>query len=169
MTFPTECPPLVAYAPAPWAEPLVGVESPNRSCRRPSPRITSPLRYGIDERAGRATRFRIFPLWIQVPKLRLILFLAQIIDQVVAVVANEDFVLFDGLDKRLHPARSRFNRQADGVRRQNHPDLTLLHILKQLSKRLTALSKLLIIGEMPQLAIVLRRINRCLAAVVHML
>ncbi|MFL5657293.1 MAG: hypothetical protein ACJ8CB_24300 [Ktedonobacteraceae bacterium] len=127
------------------------------------------LRDGINERAGRAPRLLVLPLRIQIPKLRLILFLAQIIDQVVAVVADEDLVLFDDLDQCLHPARRRFNRQAGGVRRQNHPDLTFLHILKQASKRLTALAKLLVIGEIPHFAVVRCRIHSCLAVVVHML
>jgi hypothetical protein len=65
---------------------------------------------GIEERAPPAPGFLVFPLWIQTPKLSLILLLAQIIDQVVAVVADENLVLFDDLDKRLHPARWRFNR-----------------------------------------------------------
>src|SRR5260370_1415014 len=127
------------------------------------------LRDGIDERAGRAPRFLVFPVWIQVSKLRLILFFVQIIDQVVATVANEDLVLLDDLDERLHPARRRFNRQAGGGTRQNHPDLTLLHSVKQSGKCLSALSEPRVIGEIPHFAIVRCRINRCLAVVVHLL
>jgi hypothetical protein len=52
---------------------------------------------GIEERAGRAPLPLVFPWRIEAPKLRLILFLAQVVDQVEAVVAYEDLVLFDGL------------------------------------------------------------------------
>ena len=78
-------------------------------------------------------------------------------------------MLCDGLDERLHPARRGLNRQAGGVVRQNHPDLALLHVLKQAGKRLAALAQFLGIGEIPQLAVVRRRINRGLAAVVNVL
>src|SRR5437899_3349022 len=56
------------------------------------------LRDGIDERAGPVPCSFVLPLRIQVPKLRLIVFIAQIIDQIVAAVANEASVLLDGLD-----------------------------------------------------------------------
>ncbi|MFL5662284.1 MAG: hypothetical protein ACJ8BW_13170 [Ktedonobacteraceae bacterium] len=127
------------------------------------------LHDGIDEWARPAPCSLVFPLGIQIPKLCLVLFLAQIIDQIVAVVADEDFVLLEGPDKGLHPARRRLNRQAGGVRRHDYSYLTFLHILKQSGKRLTALAKLLVIDEIPQLAIVRRRINRCPAVVRHVL
>src|ERR1700694_4154988 len=102
-------------------------------------------------------------------KPRLILFLAQVIDQVASMVADENRVLLDGLDERLHPARRRFDPQAGGLGRQNHPDLSFLHIMKQAGKRLAALAELLSIGEISELAVVLCRIDRGLAAVVHLL
>src|SRR5258708_9579709 len=127
------------------------------------------LRHGIGERAGPAPCPLVFPLGIQIPKLRLILFLAQIIDQIVAVVADEDFVLLDGPDKTLHPPRPPFNGQSRALTRHDYSYLTFLHILKQSGKRLTALAKLLVIDEIPQLAIVRCRIHRCLAVMRHVL
>jgi len=59
--------------------------------------------------------------------------------------------------------------QPGDVRRQNHADLTLLHSVKQAGKRLSALAELLVISEIPQLAVVRCRINRGLAFMVHVL
>ena len=127
------------------------------------------LHDGIGERAGCEPLPLVVLRREEGAKPCLILFLAQVIDQVVAVVANEDLVLFDDLDERLHPARRRFNRQAGGVGGHNHPDLALLHCAKQAGKRLAALAELLVIREIPQLAVVRCRINRGLAVVIYSL
>jgi hypothetical protein len=117
----------------------------------------------------------VYPIWSQeiqelfpMPQRKHVHVLPQVVDQVVAVVADEDVALLDGLDERLHPAWRGLDRQAGGLRRQNHPDLTLLHGVKQAGKRLAALAEFLGIGEIPQLAVVRCRINRCLAVVVRL-
>src|SRR6266581_3636987 len=78
-------------------------------------------------------------------------------------------VMLDGLDKRLHPVRRRFNRQVSGVGCHDYSYLTFLHVPKQSGKRLTALAEPLVIREVPHFAVVLCRINGRLAVVCHVL
>jgi len=59
--------------------------------------------------------------------------------------------------------------QPGGLRGQNHPDLPLLHSVKQAGKRLSALAEILVIGEIPHFAVVRCRINRGLTFMVHVL